>query len=447
MLTGSPLSEFLRFTIPSAIGLCAISSAGIIDGIFVSRFVGTTALAAVNLTLPFLSLFFGLIIMVTTGAAMIVGSHLGADDADAASKIFTQSLSLVLAISLVFALVACLVPMGLAGLLGAPESLQALLGVYLRLLGLSCPFLGLAFALSQYLRLDGEPNRALVALLLITIFKVLLDYLLIVHLSWGLFGAGLATGLAHLISVFYMLPHFLARRGSLHLTLPTGPWTVLPRAMANGFSEFVNEISGGIIVFTFNWILVLEAGTKGVAAFTVVNCLVFFGIMLFYGVSEGLSSLISVNHGAGNRPRILRFLGLGLASSFLLGLFMAALLLLVPVSMTGLFLRGAEGGTIRLSLRIIATIWPLFLFAGSNIVFSGYFTAMQRPGPSAMISLSRSLLLPLCLALSLWNLLGFESIFYALPLSEALTFALCLLLFFRDAPDPDGRLQEQLEAI
>ena len=428
MVSGPLGMEFLRFALPSTLGLCAIAASNVADAVFVSRNAGPESLAALNLSAPLLSLFFGLVIMVTVGASMQAGGELGAGRPREASRLFTQNVLALLAMAGLFTAVPFVAPEGLARILGAPEGMVPLLGAYLRLVGLACPLFALAFSLSQYLRLDGFPNRAMAALLLITLFKILFDALFIARLGWGLAGAGWATILSHLLSVLFMLPTFARESARLRPIWPLGAWDRLARGCLNGFSEFVNEISGGIMAFTFNWILVVEAGAQGVAAFTVVNGIALFGILFFYGVSEGLASLLAVNFGAGKEDRLRRLLRLGLTTTFLVGALFSALLLLAPESLTHLYRVEGDGATHRLALHVMACLWPLFPFAGMNIVFSAYFTARRRSGPSALVASCRSLVLPLGLSLAFWTFMGYESIFLALPLAEGLTFLLCLVL-------------------
>ncbi len=265
-------------------------------------------------------------------------------------------------------------------------------------------------------------------MIVMTLVNIVLDYVLIAWLDWGLTGAALATGLSFVSSILLALALYPGPEANLKLIKPFGPWMDVVRASYNGFSEFVNEASSGLILLLFNWILMAQFGAMGVAAFTVVDYLIYFGILVFYGVSEGLIPLVSINLGGRKPERIVRFVLLGTSLNVLIGIGVIACLLAWPTSMISFFLMDDEPEIIALAVSIIAVMWPMFLFNGANIVISAYFTGMQCARQSAIIAILRSLLLPVTLILLFWQQFGFMGAFYALPISEAITFCVAMLL-------------------
>ncbi len=427
-LSGNVTTQFARFVFPSVFGLLAVSSAGVIDAIFVGNFVGSIALASVNLTTPLLALVFGVILMISLGGAVAAGKFLGENNYDDASNTYTKTCITLTIVMILLSVVVLCMPAKIVSALGAMGETIALSAEYVWVIAWFFPAFGYAVWLSQFTRADGRPVLSFLGLLVMTLTNIIFDYTLIAWLEWGLTGAALATGLSFLSAALYLLAFYRQPQADLKLIRPYGPWMDVLRSSYNGFSEFVNEASSGLILLMFNWILMTQIGALGVAAFTIVDYVIYFGILVFYGVSEGLVPLISVNFGGRKPDRIVRFVLLAAGLNVLTGIVVIACLFLWPVNMISMFLKDDESDIIALAVSIIAIIWPMFLFNGANIAVSAYFTGMQCARQSATIAILRSLVLPVALILLFWKQYGFMGAFYALPISEAITFCVAVFL-------------------
>jgi len=320
------------------------------------------------------------------------------------------------------------IPERIAVALGAQGATVALSSEYLWVTAWFYPAFGAAVMLSQFSRVDGRPTLAFVGMIGLTLANIVLDYLLVALLGWGIFGAALATGLAYSVGAVILLFPSLGPRSNLKIIRPFGSWFDMLKTAFNGFSEFLNEASGGLVLLMFNWILMRQVGATGVAAFTIVDYVIYFGILTFYGLAEGLVPLISVNFGGRKPNRILQFLLFGVVFNTLVGVALIGLLLIWPNELIGFFLQGEEPEIRALAISIISIVWPMFIFGGANIAISAYFTGMHCATQSALIALMRALLLPVGLILFFWSQFGFMGAFYALPIAEAITFVLCLFL-------------------
>lgn len=443
MVEGSTNREFARFVVPTIIGMLALSTAGVVDGIFVGSFVGATALASVNLVVPLLSLVFGVLVMLTTGSAVIAGKHLGERRFLRASNVFSKAIITVLGVLMFLSTLMLIFPKNLAVLLGARTDTLAMSADYLGVIAWFFPAFGLAVLFSQFARVDGRPGFSLFGMITISITNIALDALFIAYLDWSVKGAALATGISYVAGAFVLLFHFFSPQAKLGITRPIGSWRVIARAAANGFSEFLNETSAGLVMFLFNWILITQVGASGVAAFTVVNYLLFIGILIFYGVSDGMTPLISTNFGAGRQDRIFAFLMRGIGLNLLIGAAFVLALFLASGNLINLFLDSSEGEAVTLADAMISIIWPVFLFSGASIALAGYFTGMHCARQSALIALSRSLVLPVILIATFWNLFGFLGAFYALPVAEGLTLLLAIVFFRKQNPRTTMRYYQQ----
>ena len=428
MINGRTDREFVRYALPSVLGLMAISSAIVIDGIFIGNFVGAIPLASVNLVMPFVTIIWGIILMFVSGSAVIAGKYLGEDHPEKARDIFSK-IAVVLFFAMIFlTIISILIPEKIAVALGAREETIEMSAEYLGTLAWFYLGFGSAVLLSFFLRVDGRPTYAFLGLLSTTITNIILDYVFVAELDMGLKGAALATGLAFLVGLIVTCPHFLGRYGNIYFVRPKGSWAEIPRAAFNGFSEFLTETSAGLIVLMFNWVLITNIGSMGVAAFTIVDYLMYFSLLVFYGVGEGISPLVSVNFGAKRPNRIKSFLKMGLAANLLIGSLTTIVLLFWTEEMVGVFLGDGEEHIIELATTIVAIVWPMLIFAGLNIALTGYFTGMQCAKQSALIALMRSIILPVLLIFIFWKFFGFMFVFYALPVSEACVLILAFIL-------------------
>jgi putative MATE family efflux protein len=434
-LDGPILSTFLKYLLPSIIGMLAMSSASIVDGIFIGNYVGVTALAAVNLIIPILSVLFGVGLMLSIGGSVRGGKYLGEKNTAAASAIFSKTLIAVIGYAIVIIVLGLVFESSLFGLLGATDELIPLMSDYYRVI---MPFILAQLAtivLYFFVRLDGFPSLAATALVMGSVVNMVLDYLFIGVFGWGLSGAAWATGLSQLLPLLTLLTYFLSRKRKLRFSLRQKHWSEVFKAAYNGLSEFINEISGGIIAFIFNLMLIHRAGVDGVAAITVLNYLLMIGFMIYFSISDTAQVMLSQNFGAQNTQRLKQFLAITFSMTSLLSMFFIAILLLFNESLIYLFV-DAEGAdkTVAIAIEFVYYVWPIFIFAGANMTISGYLTAVHLPFQSGVVSLCRSLIFPASLLILLYMMFDDTRFVLALPIGEVLTFALALGFFIRHQP-------------
>jgi len=215
MITSKISLEFVRFAVPSVFGMIAISSAIIVDGIFIGNFVGAIPLASVNIVMPFITIVWGIILMFASGAAVIAGKYLGENQSDKACDIFSKSIIIVLSAMVVLTIISFFFTEQIAVMLGANGDTMEMSMDYLRVLSLFYLGFGFAVLMNFFLRIDGKPSYAFFGLLSTMTANIFLDYVFIARLDWGLKGAALATGLAFLVGVLVVLPHFLGHYGRI----------------------------------------------------------------------------------------------------------------------------------------------------------------------------------------------------------------------------------------
>lgn len=430
MLDAPVAATFFRYGVPWTVGFLLMSSAGLVDAVFIGRYAGAAALGGVNVVVPLLSFYFALAIMLAVGGAVRAARYLGEGRRQAASAMFTRSMGLLLAVSLLLTAGMLLFSEQLVVFLGARDELVAPGLEYLRTLMPFGPVMAVAFGLSHFVRVDQRPVLASLGLTISAVVNVVLDYLFIARWGMGVHGAALASGLGMCCTLAIFLIHFALPRAGLRVVRGGIGVGETLRALANGAAECINEFSIGVVMWLLNLIMVKHLGTDGVAAFSVVNYASWFGLTLAFGFSDSLSPLISANYGARRPDRVRRFLGVGLLTLTGIGLVMFAVFALEPDAIAALFLPD-DPHAAAMAVAFMDVYKWMFLCSGLNMGLICYFTGLHRTVQSSGLALLRSLVLPVICLEALPRLWGVTGIYAAIPTAEALTLAAALFLYFR----------------
>lgn len=434
ILTGSIIGNFFSLFIPSIIGLLAFSSASLVDGIFIGNFVGAEALAAVNLLIPFITIVFGIGYMLAVGGSVRAGKYIGQGHINRASAIFSKILIFCVSFAVVMVSVGLAFEEVLYSALGATDELIPLMSEYFLI---RFPFMipeMLIIVMYYFVRIDGFANFSAIGILLASILNIILDYVFVVEFGWGLAGAAWATGIAQAMPFSFFLAYFFFKNRKLNFSFKQDRWFEIMHASFNGLSEFINEISASIVAFILNWLLITSVGTKGVAAITIINYLLFIGIMVVYSISEACQVFVSQNFGAKNIQRIKHYFVVTAIACALTSILFISLLLGFTELMVSLFLDEKSDDAAQLAIEYVDILWPIFLVNGFTICISAYLTALHAAKESASIALSRGLILPCLLMFVIYSFLPNVSFLWALPLAEIFTFALAVVLFIRNQP-------------
>lgn len=431
ILEKNPLSLFLKFSIANTVSLLALSSASFIDAVFVGQFCGTESLAAVNLISPVFSLMSGLQLIFGSGGSVRAGKYLGEGRFEKARQIFSKTVIAVSLILISFSIFFILFAEEVTRFLGADEpGINALSSQYLRTLS---PFFltwGIVYTFSLFVRVDGKPKLATLGLLLTAVINTIGDYLFIVVFRWGIFGAALATGMSSVLPTLLFLFYFLFFSENIRLRRPGKKWHELLLAGFNGFSEFLSEISAGVVVFLFNRIMMRQFGTDGVAAFTAINYVLWFGQMTLYAISDSVTPLISVNYGGRREDRIRSFLTIARIAGLIVSAGCFLLLTFFAEELVFLFLRDRASQAFEIGCEFAGYIRFGFFFFGFNMINSAWMTAVHRPVESLLISGARALVFPVLFLMILPVFFDMYGMYTAVPVAEAATLLISGIMIF-----------------
>ena len=290
-------------------------------------------------------------------------------------------------------------------------------------------FWGMAYVFSQFIRLNGSPKFASLMFITSSLFNIILDYIFIAVLKFGISGAAWATAFSYIISFIIGFSYFFNPKCKIKIIKVYGGWNYIFKAILNGFSEFLSNISSGIIPWLFNITAYKILGNNGILIYSAANYIITFFIMIASDIGEILSSLISVSYGAKNKNKMKDFLKMGMIFVSSLSISASIILLINPSILVNALLKNLDSKTAEDAMFFVRASIPIFICVGINIIMSAYYTSIQKAGASALIAALRTLILPVLLVLTLPNILGFLGLVLVLPISEIITLIVSIALY------------------
>lgn len=307
-----PLLVFAKYAIPSMLGMMLMAVNVVMDGVFVGHALGATALAAVNIVIPVYSFYVAMSLWIGVGATTRYSRAMGAGDTQTARRIFTQAVMLLLAVSVVVSTVLGMFGDKLLTMLGANAEITPMAAEYLHIFLLFGFVLTLENMLSLFVRNDGSPVLAMVALIMTAIVNIILNYYFLFVLNWGIMAAALGLIISAAVGILVMLTHFLHKNNNLKLTFSFGNVWYFKSFFYIGFPSFLAEMGISVFTIAYNIAIVSVAGTMGAAAFSIVNYTHSIALLLFLGLSSATQPLISYYQGAKMPKQQCKLLNTGL---------------------------------------------------------------------------------------------------------------------------------------
>lgn len=420
--------DFLKFVMPSVVAMLFIALYTIVDGMFVSNFVSTDALAAINIVFPIYNLAFGISIMIAAGSSALVTIEFGRKNFKKANEYFSMVFYVSIIIGIAISVVGVLMLDKIILALGATPRLYDYCRDYALILLYAIPFLMLKILFEYFLRVVGKATLSMISTIIGGVLNIILDYIFIVPLKMGIAGAAYGTAIGIFVSFAIGLIYFIVRPEQLHYGRPSLSPRALGHVFVNGSSEMVTDFSSGITTIVFNLLILELAGEDGVAAITVMLYLHFLFISLSIGVTMGTAPVISFNYGAKNFAKIrqvVRQSGIFIAVS-------SGVLFILALVLSNVLVRpfvGSNEAVLNLASHGLRLFGITFLISGINIFASGFFTAVGNGIISAIVSFSRSLAFVLIGAFTLPLVLGLDGLWLTLPFAEIITLAITFTFY------------------
>lgn len=416
-------SKLLRFTLPSIVMMVFTSIYGVVDGFFVSNFVGKTPFTAVNFIYPVIMILGCVGFMFGTGGGALIAKTLGEGKPERANHIFSLIVYTAAVCGVVLGAVGVVLVRPIAAALGARGELLENSVIYARVILAALPAFILQFEFQCLFATAGKPTLGLMVTVAAGCTNMALDALFVAVLRWGLVGAAAATALSQAVGGIVPLVYFARPNSSLLRLGRTGfDGKALARTCANGSSELMSNISGSLVSMLFNAQLLRYAGEDGVAAYGVLMyvSMVFLAVSIGYAV--GSAPAIGYHYGAQDHQELrgLRRRSTAIVAVASMAMFAAGQLLARPLSL--LFV-GYDPDLLELTAQAFFIFSFAFLFSGFAIFGSSFFTALNNGLVSAAISFLRTLVFQVAAVLIFPLVWGVDGIWLSIVAAEALAAA------------------------
>ena len=423
--------KLIRFVLPSIIMMIFTSIYGVVDGLFVSNYVGKTAFAGLNLIMPFIMAMSALGFMMGTGGSAIVAKTLGEGKKGKANEYFSMIVYVTLAGGIVLAVVGILLTKQVSIAFGATGELLDSCILYGRIILISMPAFMLQNVFQCFFVTAERPKLGLTVIVLAGVTNMILDFLFIAVFGWGLAGAAFATVCGECVGGLLPLVYFGRKNTSpFRLGKARLHWNILGKTCTNGSSELMTNLSSSVVNTLFNFQLMHFAGEDGVAAYGTLMYVNFIFIAIFLGYSIGSAPIVSYHYGARNSDELKNLLTKSLKMIGVWGIGLFALAQLIASPLARIFV-GYDPDLFALTKHGFRIFCLAFLVNGFNIYGSSFFTALNNGLLSALISFLRTLVFQIAAVLLMPMFLGIDGIWGAVFVAEILTLCVTLICLVR----------------
>ena len=399
------LKKLLKFVFPSIVMMIFTSVYGVVDGIFVSNFVGKIPFAAVNLIMPFLMILGALGFMIGTGGSAIISKTLGEGDKEKANQYFSMLVYVMIVLGAVLTALGLIFMRPISILLGANGEMLENCVLYGNLI---------ITALIPYMLLNSFQSFFVAA----GVTNMVLDFVFIVLFQWGIAGAAIATAISQLVGGVIPLFYFSSKNSSsLHLGKTKMYWKILLKTCANGSSELMTNLSMSIVNMLYNYKLMEYIGEDGVAAYGVIMYVNFIFVSIFLGYSIGSAPIVSYHYGAKNNSELKNLFHKSLGFVSVVGVVLTVLSISLSGVLSSIFV-GYDAKLFEITQHGLIIFSISYLICGFNIYGSAFFTALNNGAISAAISFLRTLLFQIVSVMLLPLILGLDGIWFSITCAE-----------------------------
>ena len=413
--------RLLKFVAPSILMMIFTSIYYVVDGFFVSNYVGKTPFAALNFIMPFIMILGGMGFIVGTGGSALVAKELGRGQKERANRIFSLLIAFVIITGIALSVLGIVFIRPIAQLMGASETMLEDCVLYGRVIIAFTTAYMLQNVFQSFLIVAERPRIGLAIVIAAGVTNMVLDALFIAVFHWGLAGAALATGLGQVVGGVLPLIYFLRTNGSL-LQLEKKPSLEIKpilKACGNGSSEMMSNIATSLVSMLYNFQLLKYIGEDGVSAYGVLMYVQFIFIAISIGYSIGAAPIVSYHYGAQDHTELKNLLRKSVTLALTVGVALTALAIAAAAPFAYVFV-GFDESLFALTKHAFQLFAFSFLLAGFNIFCSGFFTALGNGAVSALISFLRVLVFQASSVIILPLFLDIDGIWWAITVSEVL---------------------------
>lgn len=422
---------FFSLAMPSIFSMISSSIYMISDGIFVGRYIGEHALAAVNLIMPVIMIVFALSDMIAVGSSVKVSTALGEGKIEKARNLFSASVGMIIGLGFVFSILGILFAKSLIFAMFKDVVLAEMAYGYVRIFIYGLPFIMPLFAMDNFLRACGKAKYSMWLNIVVSVLNIVLDWLFIARLGWGIEASALSSVISMFLGSFFSFGPFFTRKITLHFAKPKISISEIIGIVYNGSSEFFSSIAGSFIATVVNMFLLSLGGAIAVASYSIVMYIDTLLIGILYGILDAMQPPISYNLGARKIKRTFSFFKISSIATASLSILCMVCILSFPNQLASIFTKGDDAEIVGMTTAALLLFAPSYLFTWFTMVTSAFLTAMDRPKESMLIMSFRAIVFPLAGLFILTSLMGVYGVFFTSTVSGACTAAVAFVIWKR----------------
>ncbi len=419
--------DFIKYVSLNVLGMIGLSCYILADTFFISKSLGSLGLAALNFAIPAYNIINGIGLMAGMGGGAKFTILKSQNEPEQANMVFTHSIVFGVAGGIIIALIGLLFSSPISTLLGADQSTLAITDIYLKTILCFAPFFILNNILLAYVRNDYNPKLSMIAMLTGSFSNIILDYVFIYPCNLGMFGAAFATGLSPIISLAILSLHFTMHKNQFHFKKSSIIPAYIFSILSLGIAAFITELSSGVVLITFNLVISQIEGNIGVAAYGIIANLALVIIAIFTGISQGIQPLLSNNYALKEHNNVKQLLKYAIITAITFSGFVYTFSLIHSDFLIGVFNSERNVRLHDLASSGIQLYFAGFFCAGFNIVSTTFFSAVESPKQSFVISVVRGFAAIIPMVFIFAMLLGIKGVWISFPAAEGTTAMLALL--------------------
>ena len=417
--------QLITYVAPAILTNACIFLFTVIDGIFVGNGVGSDALGAVNIAMPFVMIATAINMLTSIGGVTVTAIRLGRGDTQGANQAFMHSLTANFAIAVIVTLLGVCATQPLARMLGADDAYLPMVSDYLFWWALFAIPCALSLNFQSFCRNDGSPMLVGVATVLSTVLNIFLDWLFVFPLHMGIMGAALATGISQTVSWLIVLGHFVLKKGVLRIQRFKPEGKLYRKVLFRGLPEMIAQFATPVTTICMNHVLIANLGDIGINAFSIISYIASLALSVLAGASEGLQPLFGQSYGAKNEKDLKYFFRSGLWISAIGSTLIIVLVVIFGRPICSLF--GASGETLEYTVKYLPQYAWGFIVAGVNVMISAYFYSTKRSKQAIALNVLRSLVLNTAIILGFPVLFGGSVVWFTFGIYELLVLVAAVI--------------------
>ncbi len=387
--TDSIGSLLIKQAVPASIGILVMSLNILVDTIFVGNWIGSIAIAAINVVLPVSFFIAALGMAIGIGGSSIISRALGANNKERALKTFGNQITITLLLTTAMVVFGLVFINEIIPAFGGKGDIFEPAKIYYRIVLYGVPLLALCMMGNNVIRAEGKPKFAMIAMIIPSVGNLLLDYILINLLDMGMAGAAWATTISYGLCFLYVLWFFLSDKSELKISLPHFglDLPILKEMSALGFVTLARQAVVSVTYLLMNNILFNIGGEASVAAYGIIGRMLMFALFPVLGVTQGFLPIAGFNYGAHKFPRVRESINKAILYAGGLGLFIFALIMIFPEEIVSVFTKDAD--ILSETPHYMRWVFAATPIIAIQLIGSAYFQAIGKAVPALLLTLTR----------------------------------------------------------